>query len=155
MSNKSLDAYLLYKWPFPHSLTDRLTQPMLSSFLKRQDSEKTSLTEKVSQTLHSLWILFISQKLLIFFGRNSITFLKVTPAFIQSSKRPFYLWPGFLCWHRLFFKWPDFYICDQTHFPLTFLQGLSFLFKNIQKSSNSRDMKKKRVNLFAFPTTAL
>ena len=100
-------------------------------------------------------------KIAYFFGQNSITFLKVTPAFIQSSKRPFYLWPGFLCWHRLFFKWPDFYICDQTHFPLTFLQGLiwhgfylqcpgfsskwySFLFKNIQKSSNSRDMKEKK-----------
>ena len=96
MSNKSLDAYLLYKWPFPHSLTDRLTQPMLSSFLKRQDSEKTNLTEKVSQTLHSLWILFISQKLLIFFGRNSTTFLKVTPDFIQSSKRPFICDPVFI-----------------------------------------------------------
>ena len=103
MSNKSLDAYLLYKWPFPHSLTDRLTQPMLSSFLKRQDSEKTNLTEKVSQTLHSLWILFISQKLLLFFGRNSITFFKGDASFYSIFTETFLFVTRFLFWHRFFF----------------------------------------------------
>ena len=101
MSNKSLDAYLLYKWPFPHSLTDRLTQPKLSSFLKRQYSEKTSLAEKVSQTLHSLWILFISQKLLIFWTKLDNLF-KGDASFHSIFKETFLFVTRFLFWHRFF-----------------------------------------------------